>query len=412
MTKRSDEPPKGRDSDGLHKRRSRGHVPSASGVWHYSLTINGKRRFFSTRTSDYQEARRVRSKAEADQEAGRMPNDLSKARFEIVLAQVLEDRKPHLAENSIRIDRERSGPLLKHFSGRRVSTIDIAAIRAYQTARQKQVGNRTVNLETKLLRFVLKAAKKWTAIADDYKPLPEDRRGPGRAIEESQEKLLFDTAKSRPEWDAAFYAALVAANTTMRGVEIKNLHISDVNLIDGEVRVNRSKGNTAGVRGIELNAGAMWAFAKLLERANALGSIAPDHFLLPRALYRQTKAASRGTGYDPTRPQKTWRTAWRSLVREAARRAADGITDEAERKKAMAPFIGLRFHDLRHLAVTKLAESGASDSTVQSMAGHMSRAMMEHYSHIRRGAKRKAVDSIYSYVPEEIPATPTTKRVQ
>jgi len=80
-------------------------------------------------------------------------------------------------------------------------------------------------------------------------------------------------------------------------------------------------------------------------------------------------------------------------------------------KRAAAPLTGLRFHDLRHLAITKFAESEASDQTIMSIAGHMDRAMLEHYSHIRAAAKRKAVDSIRSYVPEEAPVE-MTKRVQ
>jgi integrase len=284
------------------------------------------------------------------------------------------------------------------------------------------VSPRTVNLETKVLRYVLKAAKVWAPISDDFKPLKEDRRGPGRAIEESQERLLFDTARSKPGWDAAFYAAMVAANTTMRGCELKGLRLRDVNLVDREVSIQKSKTDT-GVRRIPLNGGAMWGFARLLERASALGSVAPEHFLLPRFLYRETKAAGHGTGYDPTRPQKTWRTAWRALTKETARRAGREAAREALEarrglraaiaawKRAAAPLTGLRFHDLRHLAITKFAESEASDQTIMSIAGHMDRAMLEHYSHIRAAAKRKAVDSIRSYVPEEAPVE-MTKRVQ
>ncbi len=409
MTKRSDEPPKHRDNDGLHRRR---------GVWYYCLTIDGKRRFFSTKTRNWQEARKIRANAVKAQLENRLPTDLAKFPFERLLARVLDDRKPHLAGNTVRIEKERSGPLLKHFSGRRVSEIDAAAIRGYQTARSKQVSTRTVNLECKVLRQVLKAARVWGTLADDFKPLREDRRGPGRALEENQERLLFDAARSRPEWDAAFYAAMVAANTTMRGAEIKGLRVADVDLIDREVLIGNSKTPT-GRRRIPLNDAAMWAFARLLERANALGSIASDHYLFPRC---QAKSPGRGTGYDPTRAQKTWRSAWRSLVRETALRAGREAAREALSagkglraaigawRRAAAPLHGLRFHDLRHLAITKLAESEASDQTIMSIAGHLDRSMLEHYSHIRAAAKRKAVDSIRSYVPEETPLA--TKRVQ
>ncbi len=37
---------------------------------------------------------------------------------------------------------------------------------------------------------------------------------------------------------------------------------------------------------------------------------------------------------------------------------------------------GLRLHDLRHHAITELAESQASDSTVMAIAGHVSPKML------------------------------------
>jgi hypothetical protein len=71
----------------------------------------------------------------------------------------------------------------------------------------------------------------------------------------------------------------------------------------------------------------------------------------------------------------TWRTAWRKLT-EAA-----GLP-------------GLRFHDLRHHAITELAESSASDQTIMSIAGHVSSKMLAHYSHVRLEAKRQALEGI------------------
>jgi integrase len=55
---------------------------------------------------------------------------------------------------------------------------------------------------------------------------------------------------------------------------------------------------------------------------------------------------------------------------------------------------GSDIHDLRHTALTELAESGASDSTIMALAGHLSRATLERYSHIRMNAKRQAVESL------------------
>jgi hypothetical protein len=40
----------------------------------------------------------------------------------------------------------------------------------------------------------------------------------------------------------------------------------------------------------------------------------------------------------------------------------------------------------------KVAESGAGDKVIMSIAGHVSRAMLSRYSHVRMEAKRRALD--------------------
>ena len=81
------------------------------------------------------------------------------------------------------------------------------------------------------------------------------------------------------------------------------------------------------------------------------------------------------TAFDPTRHLKSWRSAWRTLT-----------------KKAGWP--GFRFHDVRHCAITQLAENGASDSTIMAIAGHVSRRMLERYSQVRMEAKRAALEAL------------------
>jgi len=108
-----------------------------------------------------------------------------------------------------------------------------------------------------------------------------------------------------------------------------------------------------------------------------LGANAPEHYLFPAYRFRHTKEGKEiaGTGFDPTQPMKTWRTAWRNLTKQA------GLP-------------GLRFHDLRHHCITRLAEAGVPDQTLMAIAGHVSKEMLEHYSHIRMQAKRDAVATL------------------
>jgi integrase-like protein len=63
-------------------------------------------------------------------------------------------------------------------------------------------------------------------------------------------------------------------------------------------------------------------------------------------------------------------------------------------RKVRSPVAGLRFHDLRHQVIAELSESGASDETVMSIAGHIDRRMMSHYSHIRQQARRAAIEQL------------------
>jgi len=65
------------------------------------------------------------------------------------------------------------------------------------------------------------------------------------------------------------------------------------------------------------------------------------------------------------------------------------LTEEAGLK-------GFRFHDLRHTAITELAEAGTSDAALMAIAGHLTREMLEHYSHVRMEAKREAVEKLSS----------------
>ena len=190
-----------------------------------------------------------------------------------------------------------------------------------------------------------------------------------------------------------------------------------MDLFDRVLNVSRSK-TEAGHRGIPMNADAMAALARLWERAQVHGATNPEHFVFP---------ACENERIDPTKPQKSWRTAWRSLVKKAGKHARNeaarlaeqaGGDVEVARKRAAEPFRGFRFHDLRHEAITELAEAGASDATLMALAGHMSRQMLEHYSHVRMAAKRTALDKLECGLIAAPEATPeplrraTSRRIQ
>src|SRR5207253_8863988 len=114
------------------------------------------------------------------------------------------------------MDPDRLVPVLQALGSHRLSQITACDISGYQLGRVAKVSPRTVNLETKVLRMILRSAKWWSHLADDYKPLREDKRGPGRALSPEEERRLFEVASSNPNGSVADYCALLAGNTTAR----------------------------------------------------------------------------------------------------------------------------------------------------------------------------------------------------
>jgi integrase len=96
---------------------------------------------------------------------------------------------------------------------------------------------------------------------------------------------------------------------------------------------------------------------------------------MPHAIYRASHLTSTvKERIDQRSPSSRWRSTWRAALKRAG--------------------LQIRFHDLRRTCITKLAESKASEHTLMAIAGHVSRKMIEHYSHIHMEAKRAALDAI------------------
>jgi integrase len=158
---------------------------------------------------------------------------------------------------------------------------------------------------------------------------------------------------------------ILAANTSMRGVEVKNVRRKDFDAEKRIVHIRASKNETSNWV-IPLNDSAFDAVQRMVRRADLVGHTEPTHYLWCASQHHQL---------DPTKPASKWDTAWRVL-----------------RDAASLP--GLRFHDLRHTVVTRLLEAGEPDHVVESITGHLSRRMLEHYSHIRLHPKKQALDRL------------------
>jgi len=254
----------------------------------------------------------------------------------------------------------------KFFGDVRIAAITLAAIQRYQQERKKGgTANRTINMDVGALSRVLKHFGLWRAIEERVKQLPETSSDIGRALTYEEQHRLLEVASSNPDWEPVYIAAVLAANTSLRPVEVKHLQWKNADVIEGVIRVSRSK-NLSSHRVIPLNPSARKALATMRSKAEIMGCTDPEHYVW---------CARQWGRFDPTRPVKKWDTAWRNL-----------------RDKAGLP--GLRFHDLRHTIITELAEAGVPDHVMESISGHLSRRMLEHYSHVRIEAKRNALEAL------------------
>jgi hypothetical protein len=61
--------------------------------------------------------------------------------------------------------------------------------------------------------------------------------------------------------------------------------------------------------------------------------------------------------------------------------------------------------------ITELAEGGVGDQTIMDIAGHVSRQMLKHYSHIRMQAKRDALESVVKTVSSSAPGVPSPEQL-
>jgi integrase len=340
-------------------------------TWWTDFSIGNRRFRLSLQTSDHREAahREKMRISEAQNGGGLLPRKVAKLTVTEAAEIYMMRRQSEVSASTIRLEGDALKQVKRHLGTAMLGSLTAESIASYvQRRKAERIGNRTVNIEVGVLRRILKQFKLWHLMGENYKPLPEPK-DVGRALTPAQELRLFSVASTRSEWSVAFWVSLLGANTTAGGCEIRNLRLQDIQMESKTLCVRVGK-NRFRVRKIPLNRTAWWAVERLLYRAHKLGAISPDHYLIPRRVG--------GKLYDPTKPPSrwAWRTAWRKLTEEAG-------------------LAGLRPHDLRHHAITKLAESPeASEQTIMSIAGHVTQEMLEHYSHIRQQAKRRAVKSL------------------
>jgi integrase len=221
-----------------------------------------------------------------------------------------------------------------------------------------------------LLCLARAAGRQWKEIWPTT-PKLEEASDVGRALSAEEEGRILGATLGNPS-PYVGAAIRIALSTAMREGEIRNLQVQRLDIDRRELRVGKAKTPAGKGRGIPINNELYQTLDVHLAWLNkTFGSPRPEWYLFP--------FCDHGRPFDPTRPVTTLKSAWES-VRAAAR-------------------VDCRFHDLPHTALTKMAEEEVPEETMKAIAGHMSRRMLELYSHIRLAAKKKAVAGLTLATP-------------
>jgi integrase len=338
-------------------------------VWWYKFYFAGREIKESSKSRSKTVAKEAEKQRRRELEEGF--HNLTQAREQRIrpLKEIIEDylvgyglrnRAPRFANYAL-------GHVRRLLGSRLTVDVDAAAVMKYQEDRLREgAAPKSINEEVRfLLKMLGDPGEIVRAQLRKEKQLKlKVRTRIGKAFDTVEtSSLSAQVAKSRSPH--IYMAFTLARNAGLRDTEIKTLTWAQINLTGRYLTVGRAKTEAGEGRTIPFNDELYEAFVQHQAQYKAkFGSIQPEWYVFP---FGRTRSS------DPTRHVTTLKTAWNTVRRNAK------VTG--------------RWHDNRHTLITELAESGAGDESIMQIAGHVSRSMLRHYSHIRMSAKRAALDA-------------------
>jgi integrase len=355
-------------------------------TWWYEFDFRGVRIRESAGTRNKDVAGRIERERRRDLELGIAGLRRSEGPVNAAHAvdAFLQQNEPRWGKRTHQIH-ENSWSHLKPFFGKMLlEDIQPKHIARYQRDRRKEeLSGRTINIEIGLLRMVMIKHRIWQNISPDVHMLRE-REDIGRALTPDEHERVLAAAKTSLS-RSLYPAVLLAIHTGTRNEELRLLRWKQVDFLNEEVRVGKSKTQGGEGRVIPLSATAV---ACLKEWRGLFPNAKPEHFVFPSERYKMNKKDAPGGSVsiyksDPTKPTGGWKRAW-TTCREAAK-------------------VSCRWHDLRHLSASLVSASGATDATMEDIFGwDRNSKMAKRYSHVRAQAKRNAVRTFDINLEEQI----------
>lgn len=273
--------------------------------------------------------------------------------LEMALKRYLAEVTPTKKATTQRGEISKSKSLIADLGKYSLAALSSEIIAGYRDKRiAAKISNNTIRLELALLSHLYSTAIKEWGVGLTFNPVmnvrkPSPGEGRDRRLSKDEEAALFKAvdAHSNPMLG---WIARIALETSMRSGEITSLRLNQVDLAKRVVRLADTKNESA--RTVPLNKRATHAFRAALENGVRPSGCALVFFGEP--------------GKDGKRRPYAFTKVW----------------GELKKKLGMAD---LRFHDLRHEAVSRLVEGGLSDQGVSAISGHKSMQMLKRYTHLR-----------------------------
>ncbi len=300
--------------------------------------------------------------------------------------------------------------------------VDIEArdVAKYQQARVDEgASGRTVNIEVGMLRQIMRKHGTWERIKPDVQMLPE-RQDVGRALTPEEESVLLrECGQSRSRILLPF--VILALETGARFNTIRMLQWGNIDFTNRCLKFGKDKTAAGTGRTVPLNHRAVetltfWA-QQFLNRQ-------PEHYVFPLEKCGKTgKEDSFGfTGEviyktDPLQPIGDVKEAWEGAKRRTQRQCPackNGILADKPKPKAgyqceacqwetdelPVALVAVRFHDLRHTAVSRMIAARVPLPIIAKIVGWSAGTMAKmaaRYGHFALDELRSAVESISSH---------------
>lgn len=374
-------------------------------TWWYRFRFGGRIVHESAKTQSKTVAREAEKSRhrQLEEQWNRIEKKKLPPTFELASAEWL--RKRAALKSSTRETYEHALKHLDAFFGKRlVCDIDAPNVAAYQKGRAAEdAAGATVNKEFTVLASVLADHGMWTRIRRDAKRL-EENESAGRALLPDEESRLLQAtsqvAVKQGHWSPIYTVTIVGLNTGLWHSEIRKLHWDDIDLEKRVLVVGRTKTEAGSGRPVPLTDPA-WAALDMW--ASRFPNRKPDDYVFP---------ACENGHIDPARPIANWRTAWHNAtcqvecpkcgILQPPSKSCRNLECKADMRGIINALAGLRFHDLRHSAATKMLENGIPIATVAKVLGCSASTairMAKRYGHIRPEAQRQALESIATAMP-------------